>query len=87
VRALASSSLACCNRPPSESDALHDQIRLRQHPAGAVAGIGVRIGLAREARGHGPTRRACGLLVGQIWPSYRLPADAAVVEPYGVRPD
>jgi hypothetical protein len=44
VRALATRSLSSCNRQPSESDIVHDHIRLRQHQIVAIACIRLRIG-------------------------------------------
>jgi len=44
VRALPSGGSTSCNSQPSESDVVHDHIRLRQRQIAAVACIGVRIG-------------------------------------------
>jgi hypothetical protein len=43
VRALTTSSITSCNRKPSESDVIHDHIRLRQHQIVAISCIGVCI--------------------------------------------
>jgi hypothetical protein len=43
VRALATGSVTSSNRQPSESDVVHDHIRLRQHQIGPIASIGVAI--------------------------------------------
>jgi hypothetical protein len=44
VRALPTRSLTACNRQPSDSELVHDHIRLRQHEIAAVTWISVRIG-------------------------------------------
>ena len=44
VLVLATGCVAYCNPQPSESDVVHDHIRLRQHQMLAVACIGVLIG-------------------------------------------
>ena len=54
VGALPTGSVASCNRQPSESDVVHDHIRLRQHQIVAVACIGVSIG-ARHMQHAGTT--------------------------------
>ncbi len=54
VGALPTGSVTSCNRQPSESDVVHDHIRLRQHQIVAVACIGVRIG-ARHVEHAGTT--------------------------------
>ena len=54
VGALPTGSVTSCNRQPSESDVVHDHIRLRQHQIVAVACIGVRIG-ARHVKHAGTT--------------------------------
>ena len=64
VRVLPTGSVISCNRQPSESDVVHDHIRLRQHQIVAVACIGVHIGARHvEARGHDRERRDYGRLV------------------------
>ena len=66
VRTLATGSLTSCNRQPSESDVIHDHIRLGQHQMVAIACIVVAIG-ARHMEHAGPTeggetvgRSSCG---------------------------
>jgi hypothetical protein len=54
VRALPTGSVTSCNRQASESDVVHDQIRLRQHQIGPIARIAVRIG-ARHMKHPGTT--------------------------------
>ena len=54
VGALPTGSVTSCNRQPSESDVVHDHIRLRQHQIVAIACIGVRIG-ARHVKHTGTT--------------------------------
>ena len=54
------------HRQPSESDVVHDHIRLRQHQIGAVACILVAHRRpAHVARGHDRQRRDRGRLVGR----------------------
>ena len=47
VRVLPTGSVISCNCQPSESDVVHDHIRLRQHQVVAVACTGVHIGARR----------------------------------------
>ena len=54
VGALPTGSVTSCNRQPSESDVVHDHIRLRQHQIVAIACIGVRLG-ARHVKHAGTT--------------------------------
>jgi hypothetical protein len=44
VRALPTGSITPGNRKPSESDVVHDHIRLSQHEIAAIPSIGIRIG-------------------------------------------
>ena len=54
VGALPTGSVTSCDRQPSESDVVHDHIRLRQHQIVAVACVGVSIG-ARHVKHTGTT--------------------------------
>ena len=54
VRALPTGSVTSGNPQPSESDVVHDHIRLRQHQIVAITCIGVRIG-ARHMEHAGTT--------------------------------
>jgi hypothetical protein len=54
VGTLPTSSLTPCDCQPSESDVVHDHIRLRQHQMVAIARIGVLIG-SRHVEHAGPT--------------------------------
>ena len=44
VRTLPTGSVTSCHSQPSESDVVHDHIRLRQHQIVAITYIGVRVG-------------------------------------------
>jgi hypothetical protein len=61
VGALPAGSLIACHRQPSESDVVHDHIRLGQHQIVAVACIGVR--LARHVE-HAGTTEGCETVGG-----------------------
>ena len=67
--ALPTGSLTSCNPQPSESDVVHDHIRLRQHQIVAVTCIGVRLG-ARHVKHVGTT--ASGETVGSSSGSNQL---------------
>ena len=54
VRALATGRVTSCNPESSESDVVHDHIRLRQHQIVAITYIGVRLG-ARHMEHAGTT--------------------------------
>ena len=54
VRTPPTRSVTSCNPQPSESDVVHDHIRLRQHQMVAVTCIGVRI-RTRHVEHAGPT--------------------------------
>ncbi len=65
VRALPTGSVTSCNRQPSETDVIHDHIRLRQHQIAAITRIGVPIGTrhvehARTTEGGETMRGASG---------------------------
>jgi hypothetical protein len=54
VEALPTGSVTSGNRQPSDSDVVHDHIRLRQHQIAAITCIGLRI-RARHVHHLGPT--------------------------------
>ena len=54
VRALPTGGLHACNRQPSESDVVHDHIRLGQQQIVAITHMGVRLG-ARHMEHAGTT--------------------------------
>ena len=55
VRALPAGSVTSSHRQPSESDVVHDHVRLRQHQIVTITYIGVRLG-ARHAKNTGTTK-------------------------------
>jgi hypothetical protein len=75
VRALPPGSVRASDRQPSDSDVVHDHIRLRQHQISAIASIGVSIG-AWHVKHAGTVGRGkavgCSSGSSQLSPSWGL---------------
>jgi hypothetical protein len=88
VGTLPTSNVTSCNPQPSDSDVVHDHIRLRQHQIAAISRIGLCIG-ARRVQHLGTTKRgeimggsSCGSELGPRGASTKVISDGC---PYANR--